>query len=295
MLSSAIRYWLGPYALQRLLGGRHPVLGAVKGGTLGAITPFCSMSTVPVLTGLLQARVPFSTVTAFLAASPLIDPMLIVVTAAVFGGGFAVGLVVVAFLGTVIAASLVRGDDFQRIFRLERLGLATAAASATGSSSGPPAGKFSAADNFLPRDDNRPTTAKAIARASARDAWRTVRALWLPLCVGLVVGALIDQFAPRELLISVLGRGDVFAVPIAAILGVPMAVNTATALPVALALLHKGAAFGPVFALVVGGWGAAVAEVGLLASLLKPRGVVLYLIWVFGAAIIGGYAVNAIH
>lgn len=101
-----VQRWVGEERLRRVLSSRSRTLGVVKGALLGAVTPFCSCSTIPIVVGLLQAKVRFATVAAFLLASPLLNPIVLGAIVVIFGPRVAVIYGSVAFGVTMVSAAL---------------------------------------------------------------------------------------------------------------------------------------------------------------------------------------------
>jgi uncharacterized protein len=100
-----LRRWVGPDRLQRWLGGRSLPMALVKGTALGAVTPFCGCSTIPLLLGLLKADVRFAAVAAFVLASPLLNPYILGVVTLLFGWQVAAAYAAVAAVTTVVLAA----------------------------------------------------------------------------------------------------------------------------------------------------------------------------------------------
>jgi uncharacterized membrane protein YraQ (UPF0718 family) len=114
------------------------------------------------------------------------------------------------------------------------------------------------------------------------------------LLIGAGIGALIYGFMPEDLLARVAGPDKLFAVPIAAVIGIPMYIRAESIIPIGMTLLGKGMAMGTVAALVIGGAGASIPEVTLLASIFKPRLVVTFVITILVIACITGYVFNLV-
>ncbi|MDD4588443.1 MAG: permease, partial [Heliobacteriaceae bacterium] len=106
------------------------------------------------------------------------------------------------------------------------------------------------------------------------------------------IGALIYGFMPQDLLGRVAGPDNFFAVPIAAVIGIPMYIRAESIIPIGMTLLGKGMAMGTVAALVIGGAGASIPEVTLLASIFKPRLVGAFVVVILVIACITGYVFN---
>ncbi len=112
--------------------------------------------------------------------------------------------------------------------------------------------------------------------------------------VGAGLGAFIHEFIPTELLMKFAGADQIWALPLAAVLGIPMYIRTETMIPVASVLMSKGVAPGVVIALIIGGAGASLPEISLLSSMFERKMIAAFLASVFSVAIITGCVFNLI-
>ena len=97
---------------------------------------------------------------------------------------------------------------------------------------------------------------------------------------------------PQEFVISLAGPQNPFAIPIAAIIGIPLYIRAETAIPIGMALAEKGMCMGAVIALIIGGAGMAIPEMSMLAGIFKKRLVASIVMVIFATAVVGGYAFN---
>ena len=273
---------LGEERVRRLLSADGSLVGLVKGAVLGAVTPFCSCSTVPLVLGLVRAGVRFGTVAAFLIASPLLNPIILGSVGVLFGWRLALGYGIVGFTVTLGIAAVwerARLERFLKPVKVVRTGAA------------PTPGEHET-------DDGTGTVAIRTAdtwrglRAELPVVWsqarRELRAMLAPLAIGVAIGGAIYGAVPSAFLEAVLGPGNPLAIPLAAIVGIPLYVRAEIALPVGYALLSSGVGLGPVFALIIGGAGASIPEVSLLTSIFRPPLVASFVASVLAVAIAGG-------
>jgi len=253
---------LGPKRIQSWLAGGR-VVGPLKGVALGSLTPFCSCSTIPMLVGMLKAGVPFATAAAFLVASPLLNPIILGPVGLLFGWTIALGYASIGFVGTLLVAMTWDRLGLARYLRRVRV--------------------EGGSDHVEPW---------AGLRSEAPGAWAQARAdfrpLLLPLLAGVSVGALIYGLVPQSFLADVAGPGNPLAVPVAALIGIPLYVRTEAALPIGLALTEAGVGIGPVFALVIAGAGASIPEISMLSALFKPALLAAFVGSILTVAITGG-------
>ena len=125
-----------------------------------------------------------------------------------------------------------------------------------------------------------------------RSAWDSLRPIIWYLLIGVALGAAIYGYMPSDFVLKIAGPQNPFAVPVAAILGVPLYIRAETAIPIGVALMGKGMSIGAVIALVIGGAGMAIPEMSMLASIFKKKLVGLIVAVIFLTAVISGYLFN---
>jgi hypothetical protein len=114
------------------------------------------------------------------------------------------------------------------------------------------------------------------------------------LLLGASIGAVIHSFVPQEFIVRVAGPDNPAAIPVAAIIGIPMYIRAATIIPISAALLGKGMGIGAVIALIIGGAGASIPEVTLLTAIFQKKLVIIFVATVLIVAIIAGFTFNAL-
>jgi hypothetical protein len=212
---------------------------------------------------MLKANVPFSAAIAFLLASLLLNPVVIIALWLLFG--WMVGLI---YIVSIITLTLLLA------FTWELLGFE----------------KFVKKVRIKSEAEEKPWQG---IKQELSPAWRaalsTLRPLIIPLLVGVLIGALIYGIVPEDFIRHTVSNYDAFAVPLAAIIGIPLYIRIETILPIGLALYESGLGIGVVFALIIGGAGASIPEVSMLTAIFKPRLVALFVITVLTIAIASGY------
>lgn len=277
---------LGVHRLRRLLGG-GPVTAAVKGIVLGFVTPFCTYSAIPVLVAMLDAGARTSAWVGFLLAAPVLDPLIFVAIAVLFGPAAAVLYAVATFVGALATAVVADAIGVRPRSRLVPAGRRLPA------SGGPvPDGPTCDPDPFGPGPPWRGWTTEA--RDGLRYAVGLVRGMAVPLGIAVVVAAAIAGLVPRDLLAAVAGPDNAAAVPIAALIGTPLYVSGEAFLPIAAALHRQGMAEGAVFALIIAGAGVNIPELVLLATIVPRRLLVAVTTAIFLVAITAGYVIPVV-
>lgn len=268
VLVALVNRRFGPDRIQSWMAdGRLP--GPLKGLLLGAITPFCSCSTLPVLAGMLKSGVAFRTSMTFLISSPLLDPIIVAGVVLLFDWRIALVYTVVTAAWSLLAPLV-----------WERLGMASQLKRVK-----------------VVGDDSTPHPWAGLRneiRPALGEAWADLRPLLVPMVLGVSVGAFIYGFVSQDQLAAVAGDDKPWAVPLAAVLGVPLYVRIETMLPIGLALSSTGMGLGAVFALMIGGAEASIPEISMLTALFKPRLVVTFVVTVIGTAIAAGYLIPLI-
>jgi uncharacterized membrane protein YraQ (UPF0718 family) len=304
--------YLPPQRIRGFLAGRLIWVQYFLGAGLGAITPFCSCSTVPILSGLLRGGVPFGPVMAFLFASPLLNPVIVGLFLMLLGMKVTAVYVAVTFAGAMLTAAVLSRFGLERDVKslagAQGGGccnaktvpdpVATHAATVEGNcccgnseaeADRPVAGCCSASMDAESGESVPFRRRMKRALASAVDTFKGV--FWY-LMLGAGIGAFIYGFFPQDLVVRIAGPGNPWSIPIAAALGVPMYIRAETVIPIGAALIGKGMGVGTVLALVVGGAGASIPEIIILSSIFKRRLVVAFMLTVFAVAVMAGYAVD---
>jgi uncharacterized membrane protein YraQ (UPF0718 family) len=266
-LVGLIQEYVPDETIKRALGGRHRILGSFLGAGFGALTPFCSCSTIPLLLGMLNAGVPFASAMAFLFASPLLNPVIISLFIILLGWKITALYFSVTFLAAIVIGLM-----------LDSLGFAAQVKS------------VAAVRGCC--DCEQAEDAKSRVQRSARFAFSLFRQLVPYLLLGAGIGAFIHGFVPTELISSIAGSGNPFAVPVAAIIGVPIYIRAETMIPIGLALIEKGMGTGAVLALVIGGAGASIPELTLLSAIFKRKMLAAFVLTIIAIAVAVGYLAN---
>jgi hypothetical protein len=255
--------WVPEQKVRLVFEKRSPVGAYLGGAALGAITPFCSCSTIPVLAGLLRSGAPFGPTMTFLFASPLLDPVVLALLTFVIGLKGAALYAVVTFVASIGMGVL-----------LARLGLESDVKEAA----------------YRSKDEDECCSADLLPvwRRAWSEAWGFFVAVLPYLLVGTAIGALVYGFIPTEWVASVVGEDQPLAIPMAAAFGVPIYVSAETFFPITSALLEKGMGLGAVVALVITGMGVSLPEVSMLAGLFRVRLVAVLIVSVFVVAIGSG-------
>lgn len=258
--------------MQKYLHGKG-LWGNVIGSGLGALTPFCACSTIPMTVGFLNAKVPFGATISFLISSPLLNPIIIGMLAALVGIKAAILYFFLCFVLSVFFGFILekmRYDKYIKNVRIKKLD--------------------SKNDNI----NKRLLPLKIKLKFSIKAGINTLKPVLVYLLIGVAIGAGIYGYLPSDFVLKIAGPDNFFAVPIASIVGIPLYIRTETAIPIAISLIDKGMGIGTAIALIIGGAGMAIPEMSMLASIFKIKLVIAIVSVIFITAVISGYIFNII-
>lgn len=262
--------------LNNALGKTSLETGALLAATAGAVTPFCSCSTVPVLSGMLRARVRFGVCFTFLISSPVINEGVLLVLLREYSLTIATVFLVVAGALSVGFGILVDRLGFARFVRL--------------------AGAGANLDDAVCVVSSDPVSAVPWGvriRFALMAAWSELRASGPYLAIGMAVGALIYGYVPQDAIAQLQNQfPGVLLILVMAIVGLPFYVNATMVIPIAVALLSKGVAVGPVASFLVSAAGTSIPEMILLAKLFRAPLVVFHVVAIVVSATVIGVALE---
>ncbi len=258
--------WLTPTRVQGLLSGRRRGVGHGLAAGLGALTPFCSCSSVPLYVGMTRAGVPASVGMTFLVASPLINEVALVMLASLVGPAIAL-----AYLGLGLAIALGAGA---LVGAVSSRGSAPTRTMLTLAVSEP-----------RPSFDDR-------LRAGVKETRTTMRTLWPYVLIAIGLGAVVHGWVPTDL-IAQLGESW-WGVPAAVLIGIPLYSGTATAVPLVAPLHAAGVPIGTLIAMLMAVVGLSAPELLMLRKVMERRLLVLFVAVVATGIVGAGYLLNAL-
>ena len=272
-----LQIYVSQERIKRILSTPRKGVNSILGALLGAVTPFCSCSTIPVLVGLFKSGAPFNGTVSFLLTSPILNPAILTLMLAFFGVKATIVYTIFTFTFAVIMGLVLDKAGFEKEVKK---------VSVKGGH------EDSVTWNTL-QGTFWQKQWQAI-KISLKDAFGLFKGVIVYLIIGAGIGAFIYEFIPTDLLANFAGTNSLWAVPLAAIIGIPMYIRTETMIPIASILIAKGVAPGIMIALILGGAGASIPEVSLLNSIFKKKMVIAFVLCIFTVATITGYAFNFI-
>lgn len=268
---SYIQSYFPPERSRKILG-RFRGLGAnTAAALLGTVTPFCSCSSIPLFIGFTSAGLPLGVTFSFLISSPMVDLGSLVLLMSIFGWRVAVlyvafGLVIAVLGGTLIEKAHLEHqvEDFIR----------------------------SGSINDLPQEELR---LKDRCRYARDQVLSTAKKVFPYVLIGVGIGAVIHNWIPQAFIIRLLGTGNPFGVLIATAAGVPMYADIFGTIPIAEALLAKGARLGVVLSFMMGVTTLSLPSAVMLRKAVKPKLLALFIGICTAGIILVGYLFNAIQ
>jgi len=245
---SLIRSFFPPERARRILSGRSQLAGNVLAALLGIVTPFCSCSAVPLFIGFIESGIPLGVTFSFLISSPMVNEVALVLLWGLFGWRIAL-LYIVTGVGVAIVGGVVLGR-----LHLEHLVEEYVYQIKVGE----------AAAEESPTWQGR----HRYALAYTGDI---LRRIWLYVLIGIGLGGFIHGYAPQDFLVRYAGRGNLLAVPLAVLIGVPLYSNAAGTIPIVQALMEKGLPVGTTLAFMMAVTALSLPEMIILRKVIKPK------------------------
>ena len=271
LLISYIQSYFPPERSRRILGRFHGLCANCAAALLGTVTPFCSCSSIPLFIGFTSAGLPLGVTFSFLISSPMVDLGSLVLLMSIFGWKVAavyvaLGLVIAVAGGTMIEELHLEGQVEEFI----RNGHAI----------------------DVPQEELR-------FKDRLRYAWDQVRSTARKVApyvlIGVGIGAVIHNWIPETWIVTLLGTGNPFGVILAAAAGVPMYADIFGTIPIAEALLAKGARLGVVLSFMMAVTTLSLPSMIMLRKAVKPKLLGIFAAICTAGIILVGYFFNAIQ
>jgi uncharacterized protein len=255
----------------RLEGRAGQILGYPAAALFGAMTPFCSCSSVPIFLGFVQARFPIGVAFAFLITSPLVNEIAVALLAATFGWGFAL-----TYAGVGIGLGVVGGLVLTAV-RAERWLV--------------PGARALAEDE----DEPAPVGWRARIRDAAETSGRILRKIAPWLVGALALGAAMHGFVPEGALERAFAGTGAWTVPLASLVGLPLYVSANATVPLLDALVAKGVPLGTALAFLLSAVGVSLPELVMLRAVMTVRLLIAFSAVVLVGTTLIGWIFNALH
>lgn len=266
---SYIQSYFPPERTKRILGKFKGLPANILAALLGTVTPFCSCSSIPLFIGFTSAGLPLGVTFSFLISSPMVDLGSLMLLTSIFGWKIAVVYVILGLVIAVLGGTLIEKlhlenyvEDFIR----------------TGKSVDIEQEKLKISDRLS---------------YSFQQVKNTVKKVILYILVGVGIGAVIHNWIPQDIIVQILGDNNPFGVILATVSGVPMYADIFGTIPIAEALLSKGALLGVVLSFMMAVTTLSLPSIIMLRKAVKPKLLGIFIAICTIGIIIVGYFFNA--
>ena len=262
---SFIQSYFPPERSKKIMGRFHGIGANIVGALLGTVTPFCSCSSIPIFMGFTSAGLPLGVTFSFLISSPMVDLGSLILLMSIFGIKTAIvyvimGLIIAVAGGTIIER-LKMDDQIADFIRASKIKVNVNSP------------KLRIKDRLIYSKDQVISTLKKV---------------FPYILIGVAIGAVIHNWIPQEWVQTVLGSTNPFGVVLATVLGTPMYADMFGVIPVAEALLGKGALLGTVLSFMMAVTTLSLPSLVMLKKAIKPKLLAVFIgICVIGIILVG--------
>ena len=261
---SYIQSYFPPERSKKILGRFDGLVANIMAALLGTVTPFCSCSSIPLFIGFTSAELPLGVTFSFLISSPMVDLGSLILLTSIFGAKIALAYIVLGLVIAVVGGSLIEKMHMERYV-----------------------------EDFIKNasqvDINSPSlTLKDRVDFSKTQVNDTFKKVFPYILVGVGIGALIHNWIPQTWVENILGSKNPLGVVLATFIGAPMYADIFGAIPIAEALLSKGAQLGTVLAFMMAATTLSLPSLIMLKKAVKPKLLFLFIgICTFGIIVVG--------
>ncbi len=274
-LIGLLRAALNTERIRVFLQGKNRFIGYFLGAGFGAITPFCSCSSIPLFLGFTQARIPIGITMSFLITSPIINEVAVVLLGGLLGIKFMIIYVSIGILVGVI------GGIFIDAIKAERYLM-------------PLMENVKNNSTEIQAEENQKMNFKERHEFAMNELKTILRRVWKWVFIGVGLGALLHGFVPEEFITKNLGSGQWWSVPGAVLLGIPLYSNASGMIPIAESLLAKGLPVGTTLAFMMSTVAVSFPEFVILKQVMKPKLLLIFFVMLLVMFTIVGLILNQI-
>lgn len=268
---SYIQSYFPPERSRKILGKFHGVGANIVSALLGTVTPFCSCSSIPLFIGFTSAGLPLGVTFSFLISSPMVDLGSLVLLMSIFGMKIAFVYVVIGLVIAVLGGTVIEKMHMEKYVE-----------------------KFIKNSGSVDIESPALTKKERIVYAKEQVAG-TFKKVFPYILIGVAIGALIHNWIPEVWIKSILGSNNPFGVVLATLVGVPMYADIFGTIPVAEALLSKGAQLGTILAFMMAVTTLSLPSMIMLKKAVKPKLLALFIAICTIGIIVVGYMFNLFH
>ena len=265
---SYIQSYFPPERSKKVLGRFHGIKANIISALLGTVTPFCSCSSIPLFIGFSSAGLPLGVTFSFLISSPMVDLGSLVLLMSIFGIKVAVAYVVIGLMIAVIGGTMIEKMHMEKYVE-----------------------EFIIKSKSVDIDSPNLSIKERLQYAKEQVS-ETFQKVFPYILIGVGIGALIHNWIPETWIEGILGGNNPFGVILATVVGVPMYADIFGTIPVAEALLTKGALLGTVLAFMMAVTTLSLPSLIMLKKAIQPKLLTLFIAICTLGIIIVGYLFN---
>lgn len=263
------RTYVRPEKIREMMAHLKFGLGNLVAAMFGAVTPFCSCSSIPLFIGFIKANIPLSIAFSFLVTSPLVNEVAFVIMGGLFGWKVAVAYAVSGIALGVVSGLVIGAFKMDSELLLEKRGFAICVS-----------------------QKKMPDKFEAKVKYAISDGWNTFKSIFPYLFVGVLIGAAIHGYVPQEFFMNYVGKYELLSVPIAVLIGIPIYAGCSTIAPTIFIITAGGVPLGTSLAFMMAIAGLSLPEAIMLKKVMSMKLLVLF----FGVVAVGitiiGYLFN---
>ncbi|WP_343349016.1 permease [Terrisporobacter petrolearius] len=267
---SYIQSYFPPEKTKRILTKFKGISGATISALLGTVTPFCSCSSIPIFIGFSNAGLPLGVTFSFLISSPMVDIASLLLLASFFGMKISIVYVVLGLLIAIVGGTIISKLNMENEIRT-----------------------YNEKTRDL-YDESEDFNQKQRLNYALDDTKIIVKNVYKYVLIGVGIGALIHNWMPQDVILSILGHENPFSVLIAAVVGIPMYADIFGTIPIAEALFMAGVPIGTILAFMMSVTALSLPSIIMLSKVVKPKLLVIFVGIVTVGIIITGYIFNSL-
>lgn len=265
---SYIQSFFPPERTKKVLSRFSGIPANILAALLGTVTPFCSCSSIPLFIGFTSAGLPIGVTFSFLISSPLVDLASVILLAGIFNWRIAIAYVAVGLILAVIGGTIISRLKLEKYVEPFVFG------------------------GTMPEVSQEQPALRDRLNFARNQVSDIIKRVWLYILIGVGIGAAIHNYIPRPVVDAVLGQDKWYSVPLATFTGIPMYADIFGTLPIAEALVLKGAGLGTALSFMMGVTALSLPSMVMLNRVVKKRLLAIFVGIVTLGIIIIGYAFN---
>ena len=267
---SILRSYFPAERTKKILSHKREFYGNIMAALLGTVTPFCSCSAVPVFIGFIESGVPLGITFSFLIASPMVNEVAVIMLWGLLGWK-----ITAIYISSGLVIAIIGGYLIGK-FKLEHLVQDYVYEMKVGDTE-------IIEQSFVER--------LQYARSYTKEI---VKKIWMYVIAAIALGGFIHGYAPEDFLAQYAGKDNIWAVPMAVLIGVPLYSNAAGVIPIVTALIQKGMSLGTALAFMMAVTALSFPEMIILRNVLKPKLIAIFIAVLTISIIFTGYLFNII-